>query len=63
MASWLFIQKEELQKSDHLYDVLMKERRTYQSLLDSYVKFRKSNGDHLLFLKRLTESVLDQSLD
>jgi hypothetical protein len=31
----------------------MKERRVYQSLLDSYVKLRKSQDEHLMFLHRL----------
>jgi len=53
MASWLFIQKQELRNSDHHDDFIMKERRVYQSLLDSYVKLRKSQDEHLMFLHRL----------
>jgi hypothetical protein len=53
MASWLFLQKQELRNSDHHDDFIMKERRVYQSLLDSYVKLRKSQDDHLIFLNRL----------
>ncbi len=32
---------------------IMKERRVYQSLLDSYMKLRKSQDEHLMFLHRL----------
>ena len=53
MASWLFLQKQELRNSDHHDDFIMKERRVYQSLLDSYVKLRKSQDEHLMFLRRL----------
>lgn len=53
MASWLFLQKVELRNSDHQDDLLMRERKTYQSLLDSYVKLRKSHDEHLAFLHRL----------
>ena len=53
MASWLFLQKQELRNSDHHDDFIMKERRVYQSLLDSYVKLRKSQDEHLMFLHRL----------
>jgi hypothetical protein len=53
MASWLFLQKQELRNSDHHDDFIMKERRVYQSLLDSYMKLRKSQDEHLMFLHRL----------
>jgi hypothetical protein len=53
MASWLFLQKQELRHSDHHDDFIMKERRVYQSLLDSYMKLRKSQDEHLMFLHRL----------
>ena len=53
MASWLFLQKQELRNSDHHDDFIMKERRIYQSLLDSYMKLRKSQDEHLMFLRRL----------
>ena len=56
MASWLFIQKMEMRDSDSHDELLMRERRSYQSLLDSYVKVRKSQADHLIFLKRLGRS-------
>lgn len=42
MASWLFLQKQELRNIDHHDDFIMKVCRVYQSLLGSYVKFRKS---------------------
>jgi hypothetical protein len=53
MASWLFIQKVEMRDSDSHDELLMRERRSYQSLLDSYVKLRKSQDEHLIFLHRL----------
>jgi hypothetical protein len=53
MASWLFLQKQELRNSDHYDDFIMKECRIYQSLLDSFVKLRKSQDGHLMFLHRL----------
>ena len=53
MASWLFLQKVELRNSDQQDDLLMRERKTYQSLLDSYVKVRKNQDEHLAFLHRL----------
>ncbi len=53
MASWLFMQKQELRNSDQHDDFIMRERRVYQSLLDSYVKLRKSQDEHLMFLHRL----------
>lgn len=53
MASWLFIQKQQLRNSDHHDDLIMRQRRVYQSLLDSYVKLRKSQDEHLMFLHRL----------
>ena len=53
MASWLFLQKQELRNSDQHDDFIMKERRVYQSLLDSYMKLRKSQDEHLMFLHRL----------
>jgi len=53
MASWLFLQKQQLRNSDHHDDFIMKERRVYQSLLDSYMKLRKSQDEHLMFLHRL----------
>ncbi len=52
MASWLFLQKQELCNSNH-DDLIIKERRVYQSLLDSYMKLRKSQDEHLMFLHRL----------
>lgn len=61
MASWLFIQKVEMRDSDSHDELLMRERRSYQSLLDSYVKVRKSQDDHLMFLERLGRSCEDSS--
>ena len=61
MASWLFIQKVEMRDSDIHDELLMRERRSYQSLLDSYVKVRKSQDDHLMFLERLGRSCQDSS--
>ncbi len=53
MASWFFVQKMELRQSDQQDDLLIRERKTYQSLLDSYVKVRKSQDEHLAFLDRI----------
>lgn len=53
MTSWLFLQKQEFRNSDHHNDFIMKEHCVYQSLLDSYVKLRKSQDEHLMFLHRL----------
>ena len=53
MASWWFLQKQQLRNSDDHDDFIMKERRVYQSLLDSYMKLRKSQDEHLMFLHRL----------
>ncbi len=45
--------KMELRQSDQQDDLLIRERKTYQSLLDSYVKVRKSQDEHLAFLDRI----------
>ncbi len=51
--SWLFLQKQKLRNSDHHNDLIMKEHRDYQVLLDSYMKLRKSQNEYVMFLHRL----------
>ena len=53
MATWLFVEKSGLTISDDQGGLLVNERKTYLSLLDSYVKVRKSQDEHLMFLHRL----------
>lgn len=53
MASWLFLQKQQLRNSNQHDDFIMKERRVYQSFLGSYMKLRNSQDEHMMFLNRL----------
>ena len=48
MASWFFLQGRHAKEIDQLDEVVIKERRLCQSLLDSYFKMRKSQIEHIL---------------
>jgi len=52
MASWYFLRARESQSIMQADDLLVKERRHCQSLLDTYCKMRKSTQEHLLFTQR-----------
>jgi len=57
MASWYFLQARESHNITHADDLLVKERRHCQSLLDTYCKMRKSTQEHLLFRQRYLEAL------
>lgn len=48
MASWYFLQGRHAREVDQLDEVVLKERRVCQSLLDSYFKMRKSQVEHAI---------------
>ena len=52
MASWYFLQARESHNITHANDLLVKERRHCQSLLETYCKMRKSTQEHVLFTQR-----------
>ena len=52
MASWYFLQARESHNITHADDLLVKERRQCQSLLETYCKMRKSTQEHVLFTQR-----------
>jgi len=52
MASWYFLQARESHNITHADDLLVKERRQCQSLLETYCKMRKSTQEHVLFSQR-----------
>jgi hypothetical protein len=52
MASWYFLQARESHNITHADDLLVKERRHCQSLLEMYFKMRKSTQEHVLFMQR-----------
>jgi hypothetical protein len=52
MASWYFLQARESHNITHADDLLVKERRHCQSLLETYCKMRKSTQEHVLFTQR-----------
>jgi hypothetical protein len=55
MASWYFLRARESQSIMQADDLLVKERRHCQSLLDTYCKMRKSTQEHLLFRQKYLE--------
>ncbi len=57
MASWYFLRGRESQSIMQADDLLVKERRHCQSLLDTYYKMRKSTQEHLLFRQRYLEAL------
>jgi len=57
MASWYFLQASESHSISQADDLLVKERRHCQSLLDTYCKMRKSTQEHLLFRQRYLEAL------
>jgi hypothetical protein len=57
MASWYFLQAREFHSILQGDDLLEKERRHCQSLLDTYYKMRKSTQEHLLFRQRYLEAL------
>ena len=52
MASWYFLQARESHSILQGDDLLVKERRQCQSLLETYCKMRKSTQEHVLFTQR-----------
>ena len=48
MAIWYFVQNRHAEEVDRFDEVVIKERRTCQSLLDTYLKLRKSQIEHTL---------------
>ena len=52
MASWYFLQARESHSITQADDLLVKERRQCQSLLETYCKMRKSTQEHVLFTQR-----------
>ena len=52
MASWYFLQARESHSISQADDLLVKERRQCQSLLETYFKMRKSTQEHVLFTQR-----------
>lgn len=52
MASWYFLQARESHSISQADDLLLKERRQCQSLLETYFKMRKSTQEHVLFTQR-----------
>ena len=48
MASWYFLQGRHAKEVDQLDEVVVKERRICQSLLESFMKMRKSQVEHAL---------------
>jgi hypothetical protein len=57
MASWYFLQASESHSISQADDLLVKERRHCQSLLDTYYKMRKSTQEHVLFRQRYLEAL------
>lgn len=57
MASWYFLRARESQSIMQADDLLVKERRHCQSLLDTYCKMRKSTQEHVLFRQRCLETL------
>jgi hypothetical protein len=57
MASWYFLRAQESHSITKNDDLLMKERRHCQSLLDTYYKMRKSTQEHVLFRQRYLEAL------
>jgi len=57
MASWYFLRARESQSIMQADDLLLKERRHCQSLLDTYCKMRKSTHEHVLFRQRCLETL------
>ena len=57
MASWYFLRARESQSITQADDLLLKERRHCQSLLDTYCKMRKSTHEHVLFRQRCLETL------
>lgn len=52
MASWYFLQARESHNITYADDLLVKERRHCQSLLETYFKMRKSTQEYVLFTQR-----------
>jgi hypothetical protein len=52
MASWYFLQARESHSILQGDDLLVKERRQCQSLLETYCKMRKSTQEHVLFTEK-----------
>lgn len=53
MASWYFLQGRHSKEIDQLDEVVIKERRICQSLLESFMKMRKSQVEHILLRHNL----------
>lgn len=54
MASWFFIKKSNQHIDNVSNELIMKHQRAYQSLIDTYIKLRKSNDEHTIFIERLS---------
>jgi len=52
MASWYFLRSREANQITQGDDLALKERRHCQSLLDTYLKMRKSTQDHAIFAQK-----------
>jgi hypothetical protein len=52
MSSWYFLQARDTQAVTQIDEMLMKERRHCQSLLETYMKLRKSTQEHIVFEKK-----------
>jgi len=57
MASWYFLQARESHSILQGDDLLVKERRQCQSLLETYCKMRKSTQEHVLFTQRYLQAL------
>ena len=52
MATWYFLRSREANSLSQGDDLVLKERRHCQSLLDTYLKMRKSSQDQVIFTQK-----------
>lgn len=61
ISSWYFLDRLKVKDSDYQDDLLIKELNRYRSLLHDYMKFRKSQVDHIT--STVTRSVKDSNVE